>query len=658
MHLSFGLVALLLATLSTANAQDDARLGRVRRAKKTGKKSKKAPESSLQPLPDSKSRATSDEIQRVVVKCKAGQGQEECLSDIKASAPEGNVKVIHKLKKAKAYAVSIKSDNLKNQIGARGFDLYDDPVRKPLHIEESIQVHRDLQSSSQSTPYGIDMVNAPSVWEQFGARGSGVKVCVLDTGLAAGHSDLTSSKLSGYSGNEAVTPWDRDQSGHGTHVTGTIAAADNSRGVVGVAPDVEVYTVRVFDNRGFFFGSDVVAAAEACRDAGVDIISMSLGGPSYDQDELEIFEELYEQGIISIAASGNSGDTDYSFPASYEVVISVAAVNSNRNVASFSTRNNRVDVAAPGVNIRSTWNNGRYASISGTSMATPHVSGVIALMRSYKPSASPDEIVNALIATAENPNTSGRDNSYGHGVVDALAAVGQLGDIPGNPEDPEDPEIPENPPNNPDCIAGETDFELTLNTDGYGSETTWLLRDSSGKTVASGDGYSNNQSYVTQRCLPRGCYTFTIYDSYGDGLCCNGNGSEGYTIRINGEVFASGRSFGDEEIIPDIGNCQPEGPSCVDIEARVVTDRYGYETSHFLRSSDGTYFWRYNRLGRNREYIDSACVDPSGCYRYQINDSYGDGISGEGVTLKYDGEVLYTGGDFGYGGFLDLGAGC
>lgn len=174
-------------------------------------------------------------------------------------------------------------------------------------------------------------------------------VPVLKTiGLAAGHSDLTSSKLSGYSGNEAVTPWDRDQSGHGTHVTGTIAAADNSRGVVGVAPDVEIYTVRVFDNRGFFFGSDVVAAAEACRDAGVDIISMSLGGPSYDQDELEIFEELYEQGIISIAASGNSGDTDYSFPASYEVVISVAAVNSNRNIASFSTRNNRVDVAAPG----------------------------------------------------------------------------------------------------------------------------------------------------------------------------------------------------------------------------------------------------------------------------------------------------------------------
>ena len=170
-----------------------------------------------------------------------------------------------------------------------------------------------------------------------------------------------------------------------------------------------------------------------------------------------------------------------------------------------------------GVNIRSTWNNGRYASISGTSMATPHVSGVVALMRSYKPSASPDEIVNALIATAENPNTSGRDNSYGHGVVDALAAVGQLGDIPGNPEDPEDPEIPENPPNNPDCIAGETDFELILNTDGYGSETTWLLRDSSGKTVASGDGYSNNQSYVTQRCLPRGCYTFILYDSYGDG---------------------------------------------------------------------------------------------------------------------------------------------
>jgi subtilisin family serine protease len=124
----------------------------------------------------------------------------------------------------------------------------------------------------------------------------------------------------------------------------------------------------VFDNNGYFFGSDVVAAAEACRDAGAKLISMSLGGPSYDGDEKRIFENLFDQGILSIAAAGNDGVDDYSFPASYEKVMSVAAVNSNKNHASFSQYNDRVDIAAPGVNVRSTWNNGRYSSISGTSM--------------------------------------------------------------------------------------------------------------------------------------------------------------------------------------------------------------------------------------------------------------------------------------------------
>ena len=225
--------------------------------------------SGLLPL---RTRGQNDEIRRIVVKCQEDQDQEECLENIIGAAPKGSVKVMHKLNRANSFAISVKSSGI-GDIDNLGFDMYDDPIRQPLHIKESIQLHRELQYFGQATPYGIDMVKAQEVWDQFGVKGNGVKVCVMDTGLRAGHMDLTSSKMSGYSGNEAITPWDRDGDGHGTHVTGTIAAEDNNRGVVGVAPEVEIYTVRVFDSSGLFFGSDVVAAAD--RAPGKTLLPLS-----------------------------------------------------------------------------------------------------------------------------------------------------------------------------------------------------------------------------------------------------------------------------------------------------------------------------------------------------------------------------------------------
>jgi subtilisin family serine protease len=295
-----------------------------------------------------RSTESEEEVKRVVITCKPDMTQDECLEQLVGAVPGNSIKVVHALKGLKSLAVVIKTSMI-DQLMAMGFNVKEDPIREPLYIKDSIEYHhRDLQSASQVIPYGIDLVKAREVWSSYGVKGEGVKVCVMDTGIAAGHSDFVQSNLSGYSGREAVTPWNSDGQGHGTHVSGTIAAADNNRGVVGVAPGAEIFTVRVFGNNGQFFGSDIVAAAEACRDAGAKIISMSLGGPQYDQDEHDIFQELYSQGILAVAASGNSGGTDYSFPASYDMVLSVAAVDSNRNLASFSTRNNRVDIAAPG----------------------------------------------------------------------------------------------------------------------------------------------------------------------------------------------------------------------------------------------------------------------------------------------------------------------
>jgi len=506
-------------------------------------------------------KAVQDGRIRIVLQCQPHKLHEQCMQRL-TEFEDGRLKIIHKLHEPQAWAASVgesDEETMKALEEGNFFDIDSDVVRKPMYIPESLQVEdgRSLQFwNSQSVPYGIDMVKARDVWEKYNVRGAGVKVCVLDTGILGSHEDFDASNLSGYSGREAVTPWDRDGNGHGTHVSGTIAAADNDEGVVGVAPDAEIYTVRIFDDRGDFYGSDVVAAAEACRDAGAQIISMSLGGPSYMGAEKRAFDALFDQGILPIAAAGNDGDDDYSFPASYAKVMSVAAVNSNRNHASFSQYNDRVDIAAPGVNVRSTWNNGRYSSISGTSMATPHVSGVAALIKAYKPSATPTELYNAMIGTAENPNTSGRDDRYGHGIVNALSAIDALDGNSGP--------SPTQAPVQNNCPAGRINFEFKLRTDDYGFETSWELQDvTAGTTVESrAEGtYRNNVEDDLQLCLDGSkCYALTIKDAYGDGMCC-GQNNPGFELVANGQVIRNNEEFDNMITIAGIGNCPQTAPA-------------------------------------------------------------------------------------------------
>jgi subtilisin family serine protease len=190
------------------------------------------------------------------------------------------------------------------------------------------------------------------VWEKYNNKGENVRVCVMDTGVNRDHPDLDESRLFGYEGDELVQPWWRDVDGHGTHVSGTIAASDNTQGVVGVAPGAEIFTARVFSTNGQFYSSNIITALQVCKDGGAQVISMSLGGPYAVSYELQAYTDLYEKfGIVTVAASGNTGGTDLLYPASYDNVISVGSVNWNSDRSSFSTKNSKVDVAAPGSSI-------------------------------------------------------------------------------------------------------------------------------------------------------------------------------------------------------------------------------------------------------------------------------------------------------------------
>jgi len=221
-----------------------------------------------------------------------------------------------------------------------------DPVRYPAAVS----------SEAQDVPYGIDYVQAPQAWAA-GATGEGVKVCIIDTGFGAHHEDLQGLSVEGYS--QVDDQWDFDGYGHGTHVAGTITAVDNDLGVIGVSPgNVDLFIVKIFDNDGGWVprarASNLMAAALMCADNGAKIISMSLGGSSKALPEQKTFDALYEEGVLSIAAAGNGGNDKDHYPASYDSVISVAAIDSTYTVADFSQFSDQTELAAPGVGVLST----------------------------------------------------------------------------------------------------------------------------------------------------------------------------------------------------------------------------------------------------------------------------------------------------------------
>lgn len=208
-----------------------------------------------------------------------------------------------------------------------------------------------LRTSEHAT-YGITAIQADQVSYQGGKM-----VCIIDSGYALGHPDLQANgNISGSSGSAG--PWDQDGLHHGTHVAGTIAAVGgNSKGVVGVLPnaDVELHIVRVFnDTGGFSYASGLVAALGDCESAGAQVINMSLGGSIKSRTEDRAFARAEDRGVLSIAAAGNDGNGRHSYPASYNSVISVAAVDEFLNHADFSQTTSQVELSGPGVHVLST----------------------------------------------------------------------------------------------------------------------------------------------------------------------------------------------------------------------------------------------------------------------------------------------------------------
>ncbi|HVF35391.1 MAG TPA: S8 family serine peptidase, partial [Candidatus Saccharimonadia bacterium] len=454
------------------------------------------------------------------------------------------------------------------------------------------------------------------------------------------HEDFAGIAMTGHA--SAGQSWNTDSCGHGSHVAGTIdAVGGNGKGVIGVSPGkASLHIVKVFDGTscGWSYASTLINAAQNCQNAGAKIISMSLGGATSSSTENTGFSNLYNAGILSIAAAGNGGNSQLSYPASYASVMSVAAIDSNNVVASFSQFNSAVDIAAPGVAVLSTYpissgsvavtghgsfmaaalegspggpasgalvNGGRctaagawagkavlcergdiafsdkvvnvkagggvaaiiynnvpggfsgtlggvattipsvstsqadgqylvanaigaaatvdartsadansYAYLDGTSMATPHVSGVAALLWGAKPTATNTEIRDAMTSTALDLGAAGRDNYYGYGAVRAYNALEALTGGGGSPNNPPTASFTSS------CTSLTCSFNGTASSDSDGSIAGWSW------------SFGATGSTVSHTFPAAGTYTVTLTVTDDDGA--TGSSSQSVTVSDSG----------------------------------------------------------------------------------------------------------------------------
>ncbi|MDR3596118.1 S8 family serine peptidase [Clostridium sp.] len=278
-------------------------------------------------------------------------------------------------------------------------------------------------SSTSLTNWGVNDINAPTSW-QSGLTGKGVKIAIVDTG-AGPHSDLNISGGTNVITGSTTNSYS-DDNGHGTHVAGIIDGQGVNGGIKGVAPDASVYAVKALDSTGSGYTSDIIAGIDWAIENKMDIVSLSLGSSQSSTALQNAVDMAYNSGILVVAAAGNDGNstgtgTNIEYPANYPSVIAVGAVDSTNTRAYFSSTGSKLEVSAPGVNILSTYLNGSYQQMSGTSMATPFVAGDLALLKQKYPSYTNVQLRQLLDNNVVDLGSTGRDSLYGYGLIEAPA---------------------------------------------------------------------------------------------------------------------------------------------------------------------------------------------------------------------------------------------
>lgn len=288
-------------------------------------------------------------------------------------------------------------------------------------LNAEVETDIPVKMFADTIDWGITRIGADKVWST--GTGAGVKIAIVDTGIQINHPDLVNNIVTGYDfvNNDSDA---NDDNGHGTHVAGLASASFNQAGVIGVSHSSKLMPIKVLNAQGYGYLSDVAKGVYFATDNGARVINLSLGSPTDSLVLKDAVNYAANKGVLVIAAAGNDGGSPCSYPAAYSNAICVVAIDSRNLLASFS--NIGGELAAPGVYNYSTYLGSTYRYLSGTSMATPHVSGAAALLFSICTTCSATDIRNLMRDTAIDLGEVGKDILFGYGLIDLTAAVSNL----------------------------------------------------------------------------------------------------------------------------------------------------------------------------------------------------------------------------------------
>jgi subtilisin family serine protease len=293
----------------------------------------------------------------------------------------------------------------------------------PIYRLPPFKVDKVMLATAETIDWGLKLLGIPPLWKE--SQGEGTKVCVLDTGIALEHPDLQPAILKAQDFTRSPSAA-YDAQGHGTHVSGIIAARRNAHGIVGVAPEAKIIVAKVLNDEGAGTSQDIVAGIHWAIESKADILSMSLGSPEPDEEIHQALILAISKGIFVITAAGNEGpDLDtVGYPAGFPEMVAVGSIDRRKRLSQFSSRGRQVDVVAPGDKITSCYPPRSYATLSGTSMATPFISGVVALalakhrkMGGKTPLRTQQDLIEHLCRTSADAGLDGFDPLYGCGIV-------------------------------------------------------------------------------------------------------------------------------------------------------------------------------------------------------------------------------------------------
>ena len=298
------------------------------------------------------------------------------------------------------------------------------PVKLPPHRMERGWPFGGVPSKGrQVIPWGVERVGAAKVWPQ--TKGERVRVAVLDSGIDLGHPDLANNIKGGINIlNPAQGPM--DENGHGTHVAGTIAAEDNNSGVVGIAPMTELYGVKILNRDGEGTLAGIIKGLQWCIANRMSVANLSVGTNKSSTALRMAVQRAYHAGLVIVSAAGNEGTANsITYPAAYPEVVTVGAIDQQYQLASFSSWGPELTVVAPGSGIYSTYLDGSYVRLSGTSMAAPHVTGLTALLLKINPQLSQARIIELLKnSSIKLPHLTGEEQGFG--LVNAQNLISNL----------------------------------------------------------------------------------------------------------------------------------------------------------------------------------------------------------------------------------------